>query len=555
MSDQGERWTAPGGDVNDYAPTDRSTGPLSQPNDVSPFAAPAAQNQPTTPQQTGSGVTMDAQQEPVIGRLTFSDELVEPSEGRLDFSVPEFSTPEFSTPQFPPPPLEPAAAESATSAFPAPALPTSDFPARGFAEQDFITQGFSEEDFPAVDTSLDGIPDASTAEVPGFEARGENFGGRFGAPGAADASVEPPPVMPTWDAYAFDGMESGAGVSNYAGVDMSGPGTPPKPGMPSSGNWRMPDWMSEEGDEANEDKAGKAGKAGKGRKEAKEAKGRKEAKATTATKATKATKETAGAGPELLEVDPDGGRSRVGLFAGVSLLVIALVAAAAVYLLKTGDATKSAHPATPTKAAAAKKKPKRPPVVALPPAKQLQKFTGTHSKVAGRVNDAFSGLSYTRFGAPWQVPTRKSGLSLLGWSGQQIMVTENTSKQLWYAQLLTGVLGPADQSLYAGPGYERAAAVAYSKATEARLYGFTHKTKPLASEPLDLNGHKGWLVSSSLTFHRAGVKATGDIVTVAVIDVGRKVPAVLLMAMPNTKKAAWPDINLVVNSLKVLPAQ
>jgi hypothetical protein len=463
------------------------------------------QGKPTTPQQAGSGITMAAQQEPVVGRLTFSAELVDAAEGHTDFSPPE-----YSTPGFPPPPLEPAAAESATSAFPAPELPSSDFPPHRYAEQEYITPGFSERDFPAADASFGGVPEASAFEVPGSQGQGETFGSRFGAPADQATSAEPPAGSPAWDAHAFDGVDSGTGDSNYAGVDMSGPGTPPKPGMPSSGNWRMPEWMAEEGKDG-------------------------------------------GTTSDALDGDTDGDRSRVALFAGVSLLVIALVAAAAVFLLKSGG-DNTAQPSTPANGAPSKKKPaKRAPAVALLPEKQLQKFAGAHSKVAGRINDTFSGLSYPRFGTPWRVPTRKSGLALLGWSGQQIVVTENNPKQLWYAQLMTGVLGPAEQDIYAGPGTERAAAVAYAQGTEARLYGFAHKTKPLASQPLQLNGHKGWLVSSYLTFHRAGVKATGDIVTVAVIDAGRKSPAVLLMAVPNTHRKLWPDVNFLISSLKVLP--
>ncbi|MDX6433386.1 MAG: hypothetical protein QOE54_5752 [Streptosporangiaceae bacterium] len=500
MSDQGERWNAPGGDVNDYAPTDRSTGPKPPSNDANPFATSA-------PQQAAAGVSTAAQQEPVVGRMTFSAEVVEAPEGRTDFSSAEFPTPGFP----PPPPLEPAASESATSAFPAPELPTTDFPGRGYPGQDFITQGFTEQDFPAVDAGFDRAPGTGASGVPGSEPGGETFGGRHGIPAGEAGSEEPPAALAGWDSHAFDGVESGAGDSNYAGVDMSGPGTPPKPGMPSSGNWRMPEWMAEEGKDG-------------------------------------------GSTSDSFDADAGGNRSRVGLFAGVSLLVIALVASAAVFLLKAGGGSKAVQPSTPAKGAGkVGKKTTKPPAVALPPDRQLPKFAGTHSKPAGRVNDTFSGLSYPRLGTPWQVPTPKSGLALLGWSGQQIVVTENNPKQLWYAQLLSGVLGPAERDIYAGPGTERAAAAAYARETEARLYGFAHKTKPLASQPLNLNGHKGWLISSYLTFHRAGVKATGDVVTVAVIDAGRKTPAVVLMAVPNTNKKLWPDINFLVSSLKVLP--
>jgi hypothetical protein len=320
-----------------------------------------------------------------------------------------------------------------------------------------------------------------------------------------DVFVAPAP-RPSADSANFDGFESGPGVGNYAGVDMSGPGTPPKAGIPSSGNWQMPDWMAQDSE----------------------------------------------VGPTLDVDSREGGRSRTALFAGIGVLIIALLAAAAVFFLRSSGG-KDLQPALPKSAPGPAQKKATTQAVALPAEKLLQKFPGTGSKVAGRIDDTFSGLSYPRFGQPWQVPGPKSNLLLLGWSGQQIMVTEHSGSQMWYGQLLSGVLGPAEQGIYGGPGSEMQAAVAYAQGIEARLYAFPHSSRPLASQALTLSGGKGWLISSYLTYHRTGIKATGEVVTVAVVSTGRKTPAVLVMSVPNTHKKLWPDINQVVNSLKILP--
>jgi hypothetical protein len=310
---------------------------------------------------------------------------------------------------------------------------------------------------------------------------------------------------------AFDDFESGGGYSNYAGVDMSGPGGPVKAGVPSSGNWQMPDWMREEAPD----------------------------------------------GGFLVADGQRGGKGKVMLLAGVGVLVAALIAAGVVYVMQSGGGKSDVKPTGKPKGAASSGSGKSPKTqqqssAAAPADAKLAKFPGAHTKVAGRINDTFTGLNYPKFATPWQVPSKKSGMAQLGWSAQQILVTEKHAGQIWYGQLMSGLLSPAEQDIYAGPGSEKAAAVAYEKSTEARLYSFTHKSKPLASQAIDLPGAggKGWLVSTALTYHRDGIKATGEILTVAIIDTGKSTPAVLFMSVPDTHKKLYPDINLVVDSLK-----
>jgi hypothetical protein len=165
--------------------------------------------------------------------------------------------------------------------------------------------------------------------------------------------------------------------------------------------------------------------------------------------------------------------------------------------------------------------------------------------------DTYSGLAYPRLAPPWQVPTKKNKLGTSGWSGQQILVTERHAQQLWYGQLLTGTLHPGMQGAYAGPDSVKNVAALVAQGQEAQYYAFPHKTAPLASQALTVDGHKGWLIASYLTYQRDGVKATGEIVATAVIDTGRKTPAVVFASMPNTHKKRWPDVNEFFTHLKI----
>src|SRR5260370_887583 len=83
-------------------------------------------------------------------------------------------------------------------------------------------------------------------------------------------------------------------------ADLSVPQGPVRAGVPSSGNWQMPEWMREEGGEGT------------------------------------------GGGFNLPEAETGGGKGRVVRLAVIGLVVVALLAAAAMYLLKSGDKSKGA---------------------------------------------------------------------------------------------------------------------------------------------------------------------------------------------------------------------
>jgi len=247
--------------------------------------------------------------------------------------------------------------------------------------------------------------------------------------------------------------------------------------------------------------------------------------------------------------DDEGGRSKLVLYGGVGLLALALLAAGAVYYVKQrgGDESESgAEKGATTRGV-------EEPAVALPPDRPLRRFPGRPSKVLAQVADPHAGLSYPRLARPWQVPTKQNRLAVPGWSGQQILVTERTGGRIWYGQLLTGTLAPALRGAYDGPDSVKTVAGLAAKNHEAVYYQFPHKTAPLASQALPVGGRKGWLIASYLTYKRAGVRATGEVVATAVIDTGRPAPAVVFVSIPNTHRKLWPDVNQFLSGLKPVP--
>jgi hypothetical protein len=338
------------------------------------------------------------------------------------------------------------------------------------------------------------------------------------ARGGDDVKVAPvaEEEAPQWEGSLFEDSDDGsddegAGDSAYVPAVPTGAGMPAKPGRPSSGNWQMPDWMA---DESAAD--AKLGASADDRRDA---------------------------------FDDRGGRGRVVLFGGVGLLLLALVAAGAVYFLKGDDEEPAESGGNANPAASAERS--EATRVALPPDRKLRKFPGKPSRLLGRVKDANSGLSYPRLAAPWKVPTKKNRLGTPGWSGQQILVTEKNGGRLWYGQLLTGTLLPSLQSSYQGPDSVKNVAGLAAQGYEAQYYAFPHRTAPLASQALTVDGHPGWLIASYLTYKRDGVRATGELYATAVIDTGREAPAVVFASMPNTHKVKYPDVNEFFSQLKI----
>lgn len=334
------------------------------------------------------------------------------------------------------------------------------------------------------------------------------------APLPADGPAKTSAERPGWEGSLFDGSaDGGGGVPGYAPVEMPGPSTPPKPGRPSSGSWEMPEWIREEERRA------------------------KEGLSTSAD----------------VGFDEETGRSRrIALLAG-ALVVVVLIGAGGYFFLRRGDSAAATVPpprAVKESPTSALPQITTEPQVKLPPNKAMPRFSGSPARVVGMLDDRRAGLSYPRLGAPWRVPTARNDLAVPGWSGQQAVAAEQRGEQARHARLLTGVLQSPLAAEYTGPRSLRTVTAKALRDVIELYYDFPHQERALASQPLNVGGRRGWLISSYLKFKRPGVKATGEVVAVAVIDTGRSAPAVVLAGVPNTHRAQWPDINLFFSRLK-----
>lgn len=241
----------------------------------------------------------------------------------------------------------------------------------------------------------------------------------------------------------------------------------------------------------------------------------------------------------------------IALGGGV-LVLLAAVGLIASMLVGGGSHKKPVHKPTPHAAPTSPgfptTKPARPTPTPPHQAIDLPKFPGEPSVRRGRINDHRAGLSYARLDSPWRdgVPFTASGF------GQgQYYVTEKYPGGTWQATIMSGRLA-THMPEYVGTYHWFRAAVTQAASVAGKYYPTDHRTLEVASQPVRVSGHDGWLVARRLYFHEPGLKATNELMVVAAVDTGRDDPGVLYVSIPSTENRHLPDINELISSLRVI---
>lgn len=243
-------------------------------------------------------------------------------------------------------------------------------------------------------------------------------------------------------------------------------------------------------------------------------------------------------------------RSWYLLITGITAVLVLIAFVGAVVVMRAGQI----RPATsPPNAAPARP---RPPLDAIPglarpdphPTK-LRTFRGNATATAGRVEDRMARLSYSRFGHPWH-----SGTLDPGFSAGQYFITENYPGGQWEASIMSGRLDHRLAARYDGPQRSFHAALAESRHVQGQYYPPGHRSEEIASQPLRVDHHAGWLTAAKLHFHQAGLKATSETMVIVAVDTGPHGtdPAFLYISVPNTAAKKLPDVTRVIKSLRVV---
>lgn len=226
--------------------------------------------------------------------------------------------------------------------------------------------------------------------------------------------------------------------------------------------------------------------------------------------------------------EPGGRRTPWVLAAGVIALVLVVVAA--VLLGRPGDRTVDATAPSPTSEA--------PGPPEFPP--------GTV-----RIIDEASGISYPHLGTGWFEYDLTPKAETLAVAGQYFVTQDDPpSGGLYLAECTSGPV--ADGFGWTGSASLRATALALAASSRANYYPAPNEQRVLRDEPRTVDGRAAYLYEFQLSWDVEGYDASGERAAVLLIDVGRPMPAMLYLSIPNTHAELYGVIDRVIEGTEVL---
>lgn len=166
----------------------------------------------------------------------------------------------------------------------------------------------------------------------------------------------------------------------------------------------------------------------------------------------------------------------------------------------------------------------------------------------GRVTDPDARISCAELGGKWN-RSRATDPLLDGFDRAQGFDAEARWRAAARSGLTDGDL--LDRAVGGDRLRKAAAAVQDERRTYAYVEGGT-TVRDVASRPVAVGGHDGWALVSEMHFREYGDASTTDLSAVVVVGTGRPRPSVLWIALPETEKELRPDINTLIDSLRVV---
>jgi hypothetical protein len=222
------------------------------------------------------------------------------------------------------------------------------------------------------------------------------------------------------------------------------------------------------------------------------------------------------------------------LFGGIALGVIVTGLVIVLAMVMTGGAGSFGRRASgPTDT--------RPDLAKLcpPPAHDAGGGAPVPAPPGPRTVDSDSGISYAAFGDPWLQwhDSWTKGTLHVSYRTGQYFVTESYVDQDGYrgnylASILSGSVPAANNDSLSldlqCTGRQVAADV------RAEYYPRPNQMDLLRDEQTTLGGRPAWITKFRMHFHQSGLKATDELVGLALIDVGRPRAAILYVSIPGT---------------------
>ena len=180
----------------------------------------------------------------------------------------------------------------------------------------------------------------------------------------------------------------------------------------------------------------------------------------------------------------------------------------------------------------------RPPLAKLcpPPSDFGEPYRGEAPPPppGARTTDSKSGISYKKYDAPWGpwLNNWTAGELKVAYKTGQDIVTEVYRRGEYHASILSGSV-PA--TVNDGVALDlKCTGRQVAGDVRASYYPQPNSQEMLRDEQVNVGGRQAWVTKFRLHFTETGLKATSELVLVALIDVGRPEAAVLYVSIPNT---------------------
>jgi Protein of unknown function (DUF2510) len=175
----------------------------------------------------------------------------------------------------------------------------------------------------------------------------------------------------------------------------------------------------------------------------------------------------------------------------------------------------------------------------------------TPRPVTGRLVDGTARLSYDVLPGRWQSWDRDSFEGLVTTSGYYRVVQQETPEGGPYWANVTS--GPVSPSLL---GITLQASARRLASTLDAAYYPAHTRRGTVERAVTVDGHNAFLIRWLTVFdstQTGGYLAKSEVVAVLVVDIGRDVPSALYLSLPDPVRSAWPSVDALLDSVRVLP--
>jgi hypothetical protein len=168
-----------------------------------------------------------------------------------------------------------------------------------------------------------------------------------------------------------------------------------------------------------------------------------------------------------------------------------------------------------------------------------------------RIVDEAAGIAYPYLGQGWLEYDLQDVVETTSVAGQYLVTQEVTPDGgTFIAQCTSGPLSPLFG--YTGAGSLQPTLAQVADSVRLNYYPSPNEQEVLRDEARTVDGAPARLLEFDLAWDVDGYEATGERAALLLVDVGRPVPALLYLSVPNTHAELYGVIDRVVDGVEVL---